>query len=359
MAANTYVKVTETATPATDWKRVKTIYINDGAAWRNVKSSYVNDGVTWSQVFVGVFTYTETISVPTANYNLRTQLTAAGWNGTDDVDATITINPAIVVYSTATPTAAFTLSPALPALSTVTLTNAGTIVGKGGAGGSGGDATLNATTPSGPPKNLNTYPVTFVNGAAGSAGGRGMTIASPITINNSGGVIAAGGGGGGGGKSYATTNPLGQYGAVVGGSGGSGGGGSSQSVSVGGSAGTVPTTVPSPGFPVNYARANGTVGTSGSTSGGATTAAVTLPKLAPAIPATFVAIGGTGGAGGARGAAGSAGGAGSGSTTPAATANLESSSASAGAGGATGVAIQGYSLITFPVAGTVTGPTAG
>jgi hypothetical protein len=303
-----------------------------------------------------MFTYTETISVPTSNYNLRDKLTTAGWNGTDDVNVDITINPAIVVYSAATPTAAFTLSPALPALSTVTLTNAGTIVGKGGAGGSGGDVTLNAAVPG--PK-FSTYPATFANGAAGSAGGRGMTIASPITINNSGGVIAAGGGGGGGGKAYATTNPLGQYGAVVGGSGGSGGGGSSQSVSVGGPAGTVPTTVPSPGYPTDYARANGTVGTSGSTSGGATTVAVTLPKLAPAVPATFVAIGGTGGAGGARGAAGSAGGAGSGSTTPAATSNVESSSTNAGTGGATGVAIQGYSLITFPVAGTVTGPTAG
>jgi hypothetical protein len=355
-STNTFIKVTETATPATDWKQVKQVYVNDGTAWRQIKNTYVNDGTTWQKVYQSGFFYSETISAPRSNYNVRNQLTTAGWNGSDVVSVDITINPGVVVYSTATSTAAFTLNPALPAGSSVTLTNAGTIVGMGGAGGSGGDVTLNAAVP-GP--TVTSYPATFADGAAGSAGGRGMTIGSPITIDNTGGVIAAGGGGGGGGKAYATTNPLGWYGAVVGGSGGSGGGGSSQSVAIGGPAGTVPTTVPSPYYPTNYARANGNIGTSGSIAGGATTAAITLPKLAPAVSATFVAIGGTGGAGGARGSAGSAGGSGSGSTTPSATANLESFSTNAGTGGATGVAIQGRSLITFSVPGTVTGPTAG
>lgn len=349
--ASTYVNDNGT------WRTVKSVYVNDGTAWRNVKNKYVNDGGTWRLVFsAGFFVYSETISTPTANYNLRTNLTAAGWNGTDDVDASITINPAVVVYSTATSTAAFTLSPALPAGSTVSLRNAGTIVGKGGAGGSGGDATLNAGTPNGSPTTpFLTYPISFANGGNGGVGGRGMTIASPITINNSGGVIASGGGGGGGGKAYSTTSTYGNNGVCVGGSGGSGGGGSSQSVAAAGPAGTVPTSL---NGRTDFARANGTAGSSGSTAGGATEPGVPLSNLVPSFPATFVAVGGTGGAGGARGSAGSAGGAGSGSTTPAPY-GVENSSTSAGAGGSAGVAIQGYSLVTFPAVGTVTGPTSG
>lgn len=130
----------------TTFQPIQYIYLKDNVdTWQFVKKAWVYDGATWQLVFTSQFVYNETISVNTANYNLRNQLTTAGWDGTQDVTATITVNPGVTVYSTSTPTGAFTVSPALPAGSAVTLINNGTIVGKGGAGGAGGDSFENFT----------------------------------------------------------------------------------------------------------------------------------------------------------------------------------------------------------------------
>ena len=78
-----------------------------------------------------------TISSNTENYNLASDLTNNyGWNGSDAIDVTVTVNSGITVSATATATAAFHVD--LVSGSTLTLNNSGTIVGKGGAAGSGG-----------------------------------------------------------------------------------------------------------------------------------------------------------------------------------------------------------------------------
>lgn len=342
MVAKTFVN------DAGTWRTVKAIYVNDGTAWRTVRNQWVKDSAgTWRLVHQGAFIYSETVSTPTANYNLRTKLTAAGWNGTDDVDASITINPGVTVYSTAIPTAGFILSPALPAGSTVTLTNAGTITGKGGAGGAGGDATVAGTAP---------YPVTVNNGTNGSAGGLGMLIASPITINNTGGIIGGGGGGGGGGGSRATYNGSGPgptKNAVAGGSAGSGGASSAGSPALGGPGGTV--TIPAPVSGV-FAVGNGTSGNAGTATAGAAVPGVTVLANIPAGLPTATAVGGAGGAGGARGSAGSAGGLGSSTGSPAVF--IPTSAPAATSGGAGGTAISGNPFVTLPVPqlGTISGP---
>jgi len=124
----------------------------------------------------GGYTFTDTISVNKLNYNLATAATAAGWNGTDALLATVTINSGIYVYSNSTGTAAFA-SGAIPADSTLALINNGHIMGMGGAG-----ACYNNTN------------------VAGTAGGQAMNIDADLamTITNGSGHIYGGGGGGGG-----------------------------------------------------------------------------------------------------------------------------------------------------------------
>jgi hypothetical protein len=109
------------------------------------------------------------IASNTTNVNLRSAAITAGWNQSSALQATI--NSSIVVYSTSTGSYAMTVNGAFPG--GVTLVNNGTILGKGGDGGS-------------------VY-------SAGSAGGPALLVSSAVTINNGSGRIAGGGGGGGGG----------------------------------------------------------------------------------------------------------------------------------------------------------------
>ncbi len=55
----------------------------------------VNGGVT-------PFNFTPTISADTLNYNLRAAAVAAGWNQTDPLNATVTINSGVYVGSSNT-----------------------------------------------------------------------------------------------------------------------------------------------------------------------------------------------------------------------------------------------------------------
>ena len=70
------------------------------------------------------------------NYNLATALTGLGWNGTDKVVGTCTINAGVYVYGTTTGVYGFRTG-VFPAGSSVTIVNNGEIHGKGGAGGAG------------------------------------------------------------------------------------------------------------------------------------------------------------------------------------------------------------------------------
>ena len=129
------------------------------------------------------FIFSPTISANTTNYNLSTAATAAGWNGTDRLQATLTNN----AYVGSTTTGAALTIPSLPTYSTVNIINNGVICGRGGNGGNGGvsgDA----------------------SGKVGAVGGLALSVAYPITINNAAGIIG-GGGGGGGGSAYDSVEP--------------------------------------------------------------------------------------------------------------------------------------------------------
>jgi hypothetical protein len=314
------------------WKDITDVQTKQSAAWKTVNNVYVRVGGVWEQVFVSSFVYTETISVDTADYDLNAKAITGGWNGTDDLQATITINPGIKVYGTSTGTPAFTVPSSFPGTSVINITNDGVIVGKAGTGGTGGRYSPN------------------VANLVGNAGGPGLNVdVGPgiVTFTNNGTIAAGGGGGGGGGADVIPANPPtpgnppppvpgppktgpvpappktppnppipGNPAVFYEGGGGGGGAGSSNSPAAGG------TSYPGPGNP-------GTAGTDSPGAGGA----------AP----------GPAGAGGAGGARGSNGASGVGSPLPAQNPK---------GGGATGTAINGFPVIVFPVAGTVSGPTA-
>lgn len=130
------------------------------------------------------FSFSQTISSNYTNYNLHNSLISAGWNGTQKVNASVTINSGVSVYSTSTGTYAFLIS-CIPSGSSVTVTNNGRIMGMGGNGGAGG--------PVGPA--CPTYGCNFA-GSGGSGGPAFYTNASITLYNN--GTIGGGGGGGGG-----------------------------------------------------------------------------------------------------------------------------------------------------------------
>ena len=161
-----------------------------------------------------------TVSANTQNFNLNTALVAAGWNGTDVVEATLTVNAGIYVWSDSTSIAGMSIT-TLPANSTVSLINNGFIMGKGGAGGAapGGYA-----------------PTAEANG---KPGGPAISLANNIILTNNSYIAGGGGGGGagdwdgGGGGAGGGAGGLGKYGAGTNLAGGAGG-----AIGVAGSDGT-------------------------------------------------------------------------------------------------------------------------
>jgi len=128
------------------------------------------------------FTYNYTIPANTNNFDLRKAIVDAGWNGTQAVNATLTIATGIYVTSISTGSYAVYISPTFPAGSSLTLINNGYIIGKGGDGGIGAGGAARIT------------------GSAGTAGGPALYVGYSTSITNN-GTIGGGGGGGGGGAS--------------------------------------------------------------------------------------------------------------------------------------------------------------
>lgn len=198
-----------------------------------------------------------------ATVNLATVVQAqCGWDGSEELEATITLTGIFSSASTANPA----IRVNFPSTATITIINNATIQGAGGAGGSGGWQNSNP-------------------GGAGGAGGPAMEINSTISLENN-GTIWGGGGGGGGGASLHFPN----YYA----GGGAGGGGAGRNA---GAAGYRHAVQYGP-YPLGYAGAAGTA-----TSGGHGGAAQSYNGYSS----------GAGGAGGGPGQAGTAGGAGYGS----------------------------------------------
>jgi hypothetical protein len=131
------------------------------------------------------YVFTQTISANTTNYNLKAAAIAAGWNQTTPLNATVTINSGVYVYSTSTGAYAFQTGATFPSGTTLALINNGIILGKGGDGGRGGQFST--------PTTLNTV---------GAAGGPAILAQQAITITNNGSIAGGGGGGGGGAAGY-------------------------------------------------------------------------------------------------------------------------------------------------------------
>ena len=136
------------------------------------------------------FTFSPTIASNTTNYNLKSAAIAAGWNQTSPLNATVTINGGVYVYSTSTGAYAFQTGATFPAGTVLRLINNGIILGMGGGGGIGG--AWNS-----PGSNLPTA------NSVGAAGGPALLAQQAIQITNN-GIIGGGGGGGGGGSNAAT-----------------------------------------------------------------------------------------------------------------------------------------------------------
>ncbi len=215
----------------------------------------MSDGYGKSSVFDLI------ISSNVSNANLATLATAAGWDGTSELTATL--NSGIYCSSTSTGTPALTINGSFP--NGVTFTNNGTIVGMGGRGG-------NATP-------------AFPNG--GLVGGLALSVSSAVSITNN-GIIAGGGGGGGAGGRNTVTISKSSY---TFSGGGGGGGRSSLTNSAGGSGGNS-----SPWSPAAAGGA-GTISAAGAGSAGQTGAGYSGAS--------------SGGNGGGWGASGTGGGPGS------------------------------------------------
>ena len=249
-----------------------------------------------------------------SDVNLRNAAIAAGWAGTNAVQATI--NAGVIVSATSTGTPGLTIDGAFP--NGVTLINNGTVAGMGGAAAPG-RAMIIPSSPAVPP---------------GSSGGTALAVSVPVSIQNNGTVAGGGGGGGGGNATRAATS---RPGADVRFGGGGGGGGRTGNTNSAGAPGGVAT---GSNTAQNFPGSAGGSGTSAG--GGAGGPAGNRPN--PGNGSAW-GSGGVGGAGGAYGSAGANGGVGS--TTPAATHTFPGSN-----GGAGGPCTSGNSFITWTVTGT-------
>ena len=135
------------------------------------------------------FVFNVTIASNVSNYDLYTQATAAGWNGTTPLNSTVTINSGVEVTSTSTSLPAFQINN-IPTNSSLTLINNGYIVGKGGRGvGKGWDVT----------NSVRDNALHMLTAPAYASGGLAFSTTYPVNINNGSGVIGGGGGAGGAG----------------------------------------------------------------------------------------------------------------------------------------------------------------
>lgn len=150
-----------------------------------------------------------TVTKNVKNFNVREAAMSAPhfWDGVTATTFDVIINPGIYLVSDSLTKPAFN-SGLLPAGSTLTVINNGYILGRGGNGNS------------------------FFGGAAvvASAGGAGVSLTLPASIDNTSGYICGGGGGGGGNPVLTVTEPTTNMGGHGGGGAGGGLGGANGSI---------------------------------------------------------------------------------------------------------------------------------
>lgn len=151
-------------------------------------NSFTRDGRGGAPAEAGISNLNYTVTSNTQNFSLSSVLVQAGWNPIFPVNAVITVNSDIYVWSDDTGTAALTVE-ALPEGSNVDIINNGYIIGKGG----NGETPTESAQAGGPAIDLN-YPVTITNNffIAGGGGGGGGNL----TYRGGGGGGAGGGAGG-------------------------------------------------------------------------------------------------------------------------------------------------------------------
>lgn len=163
-------------------------YYREGALNTSPSTNVPTSGAISIGMFYGVsaaFVLNHAISSDTNKYDLHAQLINAGWDGTELVNVTITINANIVVYSDNTATPALSIPSTIPNGSLIHINNNGYIIGMGGAGG--GFYTSSHGQPGGPAIDAQKSVSITNNGTIGGGGGGGGAV--------SGGFIAGGGGG--------------------------------------------------------------------------------------------------------------------------------------------------------------------
>ncbi len=271
---------------------------------------------TWNKL--GGFTFTDTLTASSFDYNVKSRALAAGWNGTTQLNATITVEATGVLYASSADAYAFDTGGGFPFGSVITLVNKGLIVGRGGAGGGGNGFSLHCGWTS--------------IGSNGADGGPALLARHAITINNT-GTIGGGGGGGGGGGTAAQNHYFNQFYA----SSGSGGGGGA---GIPGGAGGVG--APGCGYGTLMAGYAGSAGTpaAGGVGGGWV---------------VWVLTGGAGGTGGGLGQAGATGS--TGIFAPTSYGGGYDFVSAGTAGGAGGYSVVGSLFVTWGTVGTVLGPS--
>jgi len=274
-----------------------------------------------------------TISTDTQEADLSTLATAAGWNGTDALNATVASG--VYLWSDDTAVGGLTIPSSLNGL--VTITNNGYIIGRGGNGGST-SASLRTGADGGP---------ALVNSATGV-----------ILVNASGAYIAGGGGGGGAGGVH-------DYGPGGGGGGAGGGTGGSNSGNGGGTGGA--------GGAIGVAGSNGggsLPGYGGGSGGGGSSSTAWAGGYGGAGGGGGRILPGTGGGqaapngggsnyyGGDGGDADSVGASATGAGGGGGGWGAAGGSGNQGSGGAGGAAISGTAIATYTNNGTVYGTVA-
>jgi hypothetical protein len=148
--------------------------------WQGLDSQAGSTG-TWKKLltksnFKLNYTFPAGLSL---NFNLRDFALTSGWNGSEIMEAVITIPSSTYVGSTSNLTPSFDTDTGYPAGTTISIVCNGAIYG---CGGKGGVASSSAATR-----------------AAGTAGGPALLVRYTTTISGT-GVIGGGGGGGGAGQ---------------------------------------------------------------------------------------------------------------------------------------------------------------
>ena len=262
-------------------------------------SDYYSDGtlpttgyITFSDFYgqASSVTINITISSNTNNYNLWNS--KGGTYSAGKTTVNVTINSGVTIGSTTSGTYAFTTGLGWVTGDVINITNNGTIKGKGGNGGAGGNAVYNST-PAG-------------NGGNGGTGGPAFRGQFACTVTNNGSVYGGGGGGGGGGGWWSAGLKANQEAAYGGGGGGGGAGVTSSSGGAGGTAsGANPSNTPGGAGSAGSATAGGAGGSTQLSAGpggaGGGLGANGIAGTTADQPTFQPSAKGTGGSGGVRG----------------------------------------------------------